>query len=670
MADITSQEHPSLYRPCSARALKQNGWRRSLFISLTLVSSWIGLGSAAIAQPSWPSRTLMQLAQAAPGSAANPIIDVGVVQRFGDESSDEITLESLPGDRLTVTLVTGGREQTLAASEVTIDVVMDDLETPEVAERVVLSSHRSFESAEDSANYWQSQGIEVEIAQPRMWEVWAQRDVYRTPLLRRLLLHSIQANGARTAFLSTQTLRQRPKASLVINGFRYTRDRFEISSNNDRIRVEHEDGTRRLYGGEMRFQPNSYGTYTLVNEVPVETYLRGVVPHEIGLGAPRTAIEAQAILARTYALRNLRRFAIDGYELCADTQCQVYWGLGGAAAITDRAIAATRSQVLTYQNELIDALYSSTTGGVTAPFSHVWNGSDRPYLRAVVDSVSNIWDLSSRPLANEQNFRAFINLSSGFNEEDWDTFRWRREGTLESLAEDLRKYLQVVQHPLAHFTTLEKLEVTDRALSGRVLTLAATTDLGVVELEKDEVVRAFYPPRSTLFYLDPIITYAQAENATESTSGAIAHSEVSGASAASGNRSSSLKPNEAGSADKVTSKASSESVSPEESEPAPVLKGYAFVGGGFGHGVGMSQTGAYRLGELGWSSDRILSFYYPGSELKVLDETIVYWRDPNAEGASADSDAELSTSTNSSGDSPEQPASLQIDEAERPPLEF
>jgi SpoIID/LytB domain protein len=58
------------------------------------------------------------------------------------------------------------------------------------------------------------------------------------------------------------------------------------------------------------------------------------------------------------------------------------------------------------------------------------------------------------------------------------------------------------------------------------------------------------------------------------------------------------------------------------------LRGYRFIGGGFGHGVGMSQTGAYNLGALNWSSDRILQFYYPGTELKPISNDLVLWRDP------------------------------------------
>ncbi|MEO0491758.1 MAG: hypothetical protein AAFZ49_19725, partial [Cyanobacteria bacterium J06659_2] len=117
-----------------------------------------------------------QVAQSVP----NPIIDVGVVQRFGDEATDSLTLEAIAGNQLTVDFVTGGQEQSVTSSSMTIEVEMEPLPEPDIVERVVLSNHRSFESAEDSAKYWRSQGIEVEIAQPRSWQVWAKRTVYHS----------------------------------------------------------------------------------------------------------------------------------------------------------------------------------------------------------------------------------------------------------------------------------------------------------------------------------------------------------------------------------------------------------------------------------------------------------------------------------------------------------
>ncbi|MGF1522163.1 MAG: SpoIID/LytB domain-containing protein [Leptolyngbyaceae cyanobacterium] len=535
-------------------------------------SRWLAplAGLAVLGSLTWQSQAQAQTPQ-------NPKLEIGIVQRFGKDDAATLTLEPLQGDQFTVWLETNGEVETLTTNKIVLDTAMMDLADPMLQEWVVLSTHRSFESAEDSAHQWQQQGIETEIAQPGGWQVWAKRDVYNTPLLKRLLLENLQAAGYQNVFIDSYVRTAVPKAAVIANGYRYNRDRFSIATQSQRVRVTHKIGEReesvRVYGGNLRLQPNAYGTYTLVNLVPIETYLQGVVPYEIGLAAPPTTIEAQAILARTYVLRNLRRFAIDDYQLCADTQCQVYRGLSGAAEVTDRAIAATQGLVLTYENELVDALYSSNTGGVTAAFSDVWNGPDRPYLRPVVDSVNSVWDLAQRPLNNEANLKAFLALETGFNEETWETFRWQEDSSLAEITQDLQEYLQARQHPLANFTQVERLVVTERADSGRVQALQVATDLGVVTLEKDEVIRAIAAPLSLFFYTAGL--YEQPPGATE-----------------------------------------------------PQLKGYRFIGGGFGHGVGLSQTGAYNLGDLRWSSDRILRFYYPGTELQPISDELVFWRDP------------------------------------------
>ncbi|MBW4659588.1 MAG: SpoIID/LytB domain-containing protein [Drouetiella hepatica Uher 2000/2452] len=582
----------------------QSGLQLSSFAAVLGAICWVGLvtqpgvAQEAVVQGETAQETVAQGAtQVAP---LNPRLDVGVVQRFGSDSKDEIILKPEPGDSLTLTFKQGEQPQTLTTNgDVKVDVVMQPIPQPRVSERVVLSTHRSFESAEDSADRWKQRGIEVELAQPKQWQVWAKRNTYSSALLRRLLMQNLQSHGSRTAFIDTQIQRQEPKAMVTVNGNRYQEDEIAIATNQP-VNVTFNRGEHgtKAYAGSLKLQTNAYGTYTLVNQVPLETYLRGVVPHEIGPGAPTAAIEAQAILARTYVLRNLRRFAIDNYQLCADTQCQVYRGLTGADGVADRAIANTRGQVLTYQNELVDALYSSTTGGVTARFSDVWNGSDRPYLQSVVDSVQNIWDLSSRSLADEQNFRAFIAQKAGFNEVGWDMFRWRVVSPLPDLAKDLRSYLQSKQNPLANFTQVQDIKVLERSPTGRVQKLAITTDRGIVELEKDEILRALYAPNSTLFYVEPVYEQPTAK-VTPQPPAAVAQG----------------------------SNAAAKAIEPMPKPfAAAVLKGFVFTGGGLGHGVGMSQTGSYHLGELGWSGSQILSFYYPGTQLQPLTNAIVFWQ--------------------------------------------
>ncbi len=568
----------------------------------------------------------------------NPEIKVGIVQRFGANKADRIILAPLSGDQMTVGFKTGDQPQTLTTRQLTVEVTMQPLVQPVLQEWVVLSTHRSFESAEDSAARWQAAGINAEIAQPDAWQVWAKREDYETPLLRRLLLQNLHAAGYTGAFIDSKVVKEVPKATFTANGYKYTRDQFTVTSANRQLQMGQGNTTRYrdLFPGTMKVQPNAYGSYTLVNQVPVDAYLRGVVPHEIGAGAPRTAIEAQAILARTYALRNLRRFAIDNYEICADTQCQVYFGLSETDPVSDNAIAATSGQVLTYENELIDALYSSTTGGITASFTDVWNGDDRPYLRPVIDSLQTRWDLSQKPLSNEANFRAFIALNSGFNEDGWPAFRWNRSASLTEIGATMKEYLAKQQHPLAGFNQITGLTVTERASSGRVQKLQVDTDIGSFDLVKDEAVRALIPPRSLLFYLEPITEVPKANAQAGDSADAATAPKLGGSAIASnplnastGNNPSNSNPDSAAE-NNPTNSATDSSVedlnNSQKAAPSPILTGYRFIGGGFGHGVGMSQAGAYNLGEKGYSSEQILEFYYPGTELKPISESTIFYQ--------------------------------------------
>jgi SpoIID/LytB domain protein len=515
-------------------------------------------------------------------------LEIGIIQRLGGEPLDDkdpkikkVTINSTANDYLTVSLSKNSAPKPLKTKQVVLQVESKPLAQPKLAEKLILSDRSTFETAEDSANSWKKLGIEVEIAQPGRWQVWAKRDVYSTPLVRRWLLHSLQANGYDEAYLSTKIIHEQPEITVLIDNKKYSSQNYlEITTEKDLVRVNTTNNAQNeaLYGGSLELQPNAHGEFTLVNHVPLETYLRGVVPYEIGPNAPPQAVEAQTIIARTYALRNLRRFATDDYQLCATVHCQVYKGLNGTNTISDRAIAATKGLVLTYKNELVDALYYSTNGGVTASFDDIWNGAERPYLQAIIDAPQPIWDLSKYPLANETVFRAFIDRKGGFNESGRSVFRWNKTRNIEDLNSDLRRYLRKINHPLADFTTIEKMQVYQRSRSGRILTLNVQTDKGKLQLHKNEVRSAFEPPRSTLFYLEPV------------------YDSIRG------------------------------------------LQAYKFIGGGFGHGVGLSQFGSYNLAQLGWSASQILAFYYPQTKIQPLNDSIVFWQEPSREQLTSNSD--------------------------------
>ncbi|NJN62913.1 MAG: SpoIID/LytB domain-containing protein [Coleofasciculaceae cyanobacterium RL_1_1] len=526
-------------------------------------------------------------AQPSPNQPFDDRIHVGIIQRFGENPQDRLILRDANGGSLRVSFERNGQRETRNLDAIAIELDEVAAEPPIIDDRVVLSVHRSYENAEASAREWQARGIATEIAQPDRWEVWADRQVYDSPLLRQLLFDSTTAADL-TETLHVQGQRdRRQQLAWKILGETVRGDAMTIEPSSGAAKIEHgvTQPDRYTYGGTFYLQPNAYGTYTLVNHVSIETYLRGVVPYEIGTGAPYAAIEAQAIIARTYALRNLHRFAIDDYELCADTHCQAYWGLTGSTATTDRAIAATAGQVLAYNNEPIDALYSSTTGGFTAPFEDVWQGKSRPYLQAILDSVEVSWDLDAKPLSDEANFRQFIALEKQFNESDWDTFRWREQTSLKEMTAYFKRYLQRSGRPIG-FNAITAVEITERSRAGRVLAMRVTTDTGEMIIPGDEIRSAFYPPISTFFYVNLI---NEPPNTNPSP---------------------------------TTTRQQSPNPTPTPTSTAATPKipwGYEFIGGGFGHGVGLSQTGAYNLANIGKNSTEILEFYYPGVGLTQIE---------------------------------------------------
>lgn len=484
----------------------------------------------------------------------NPILRVGILQHFGRSEQDQVELAAPTGSLLTLEFPQAdGSTQRQRTPRVTVGIVNRALATPETVYRLVLSSHKSFESAEASAKRWQALGIRTEIAQPQEWQVWASRAY--TPQQLAQIQRYAQAKGIPQVRLEVQQRRQQPQLSWVHGHFRYHRTRLQVTSDAGYLRVND-----RYYAGSITIQPNAYGSYTVVNAVPLETYLRGVVPHEVGPGAPFAAMAAQAILARTYALKNLHRFQVDDYHLCANTHCQVYKGLTGTHPRADEAVRQTSGLVLTYNGKLVDAVYSSSNGGISAGFEEVWDGEPRPYLRPRADIAHQ----PAQPfdLRRESDFKAFLEQREGFHEAGVSRlFRWEFSQSLAELNAQLRAAQEYLGIPLPEWTTIQGLQVLERSVSGRVQALQVDLETPQgshsLVLRKDQVRLAFPRLYSTLFRVEPL-------------------------------------------------------------KQGKELAGYRFIGGGFGHGVGLSQYGAYTLARRGLNAAEILAFYYPGTTLAKL----------------------------------------------------
>lgn len=133
------------------------------------------------------------------------------------------------------------------------------------------------------------------------------------------------------------------------------------------------------YRGRIEVFANTRGALTVVNVIGLEDYVRGVVPNELSFPAIE-ALKAQAIAARTYALKNRGQFAGEGYDLLPTTRSQVYRGLTSETPLTTRAVDETRGVIATYKGETINALYTSTCGGRTEDVKNIFI-DDVPYLR-------------------------------------------------------------------------------------------------------------------------------------------------------------------------------------------------------------------------------------------------------------------------------------------------
>lgn len=126
-----------------------------------------------------------------------------------------------------------------------------------------------------------------------------------------------------------------------------------------------------------------------VNLVDLEEYLRSVVPAEIGGKAPTAALEAQAVAARSYALRNHQRHAPNGFDLCDEVHCQVYRGLRTESVPSGQAVQRTAGWVLTHGSYLANTVYHANCGGHLASSQDVWKGGPVPYLTGHPDSIGN-----------------------------------------------------------------------------------------------------------------------------------------------------------------------------------------------------------------------------------------------------------------------------------------
>lgn len=310
--------------------------------------------------------------------------------------------------------------------------------------------------------------------------------------------------------------------------------------------------------------PVSKMSLLAINELPIEDYLKGVLPSEMPASWPLEALKAQAVAARSYAVNHIRSLPEGGW-IDDTTKYQKYDGFRVEHERTNEAIRQTAGEVLTHQGRVITAWFSASNGGYTELAENVWSAS-APYLRSVQDPYD---------------------VREGNSHRHWEV-------TLTK--EQLQQRLETNRIQIGQLLDLVP---TKTSPSGRVVEMRFEGTRGSVTLVKNEL-RSVLGLKSLLFSMK--------------------RNDQVNVLTVSGRKSTSVYGMKVLGADGVAATLNQASVAVVDGTQDVVTMstmptGYTFVGHGYGHGVGMSQYGARFRAEDGHDYRTILAFYYPGTTL-------------------------------------------------------
>jgi peptidoglycan hydrolase-like amidase len=335
-------------------------------------------------------------------------------------------------------------------------------------------------------------------------------------------------------------------------------------------------GKQPLYKGTIQILPSASKPDLLlaVNILPMQEYLKAVVPNELPASFGLEAIKAQAIAARNYALRP-REKNWTQFDICDSQYCQAYYGAQTEDALTSKALLETTGLVALSNGEPILALYSSTNGGVTEAFQNVFSEATQ-FPGSPKASLTGGGDWITPPtLSDEVAARKFWTSKPHSFDILSPLYRWQKVWTEAELSQTLEKTLPMAladsvlkpnvaltcQPKAMGFGVVQDIRVTQRSPFGKIMRLDIQSNQCTAQLSKEYTIRK-------------ILTHG-------------------GKMLPSANAVFDIQRNSTGLVEKITT-----------------------FGGGFGHGVGMSQYGASYLDkQQKWPFYKILQHYYKGTSI-------------------------------------------------------
>jgi SpoIID/LytB domain protein len=345
----------------------------------------------------------------------------------------------------------------------------------------------------------------------------------------------------------------------------------------------------QTFEGDLILELRKDGTIAVINQIPLEGYLKSVISSEMSSHAPTEFLKTHAILSRSWLLAALDRREKknekatsanktdekhgevirwydredhDLFDVCADDHCQRYQGTTKIISKqAEEAVQETRGMVITYQDKICDARYSKACGGITEDFDTAWGNKRVPYLRGIPDAA-----VFHRPITTEEEASAWIlsnpeaycctkderlleKILPDFDRETKGFFRWVVEYSRTEFEEILREKSGF------DFGTLQEIVPLHRGPSGRISRLRIVGSKRSVVVGKELEIRRWLS-RSHL-YSSAFIVKRQADR-------------------------------------------------------------FVFHGAGWGHGVGLCQIGAAVMATKGFSAEETLKHYFTGVELKKI----------------------------------------------------
>ncbi len=381
----------------------------------------------------------------------------------------------------------------------------------------------------------------------------------------------------------------------------------------------------RLYDGVFvysRYQTEGVDGVALTNMLPIEEYIKGVVPYEISPTWHYEALRSFAISVRGYTVQSKNRhYTSYGFDICNNTHCQVYKGISNANQNVIDAVESTKGLVLSDGKKIVTTYYSSSTGGYTASAKDTWGGDDSPYLvptytpwERYSEHGNGLWvtEVSGKELADtlrdkgyavkgEQIVDININAFSGDSPYVYSITYTDSKGNditvtrCDKVRTSISKYVKSANFIVGKGTLTyeyDKVISVDMqntyssttwnylALDEAVSTVKVLTANGVEEVKKGSV----YVQKSDQVVKKPVVELPVA------TGGSGYYYDLYS------------KPG-------VILRRITETYTAQNED------NFIFAGKGWGHGVGLSQFGMLDLAESGAMAEEILSLYFPALSL-------------------------------------------------------